>query len=676
MLGKIPPALRRTLTRTLSTLSVCALTALSLAALPSPPAAALDNALGLTPQMGWNSWNAYHCDIDENKIKSAADHLVSTGLRDAGYTYVNIDDCWQRATRDGDGNLVADPDRFPAGINALADYVHAKGLKLGIYATPGSRTCANIFDNYPGQLGSLGHEEQDAQTFAAWGVDYLKYDWCRAQQDGVDPQAGFTTMRDALQTTGRPIFYSIHREPQLPVDAWRPAVANSWRTSPDIRDNWTTMLRNLKNNLPLNQYAGPGHWNDPDMLEVGNGGMTATEYRTHFSLWSVMASPLLIGTDLAAIDDDALAILENREVVGVDQDPLGRQGSVLSSQDGRWVIVKEMADGSRTVALFNETAQTQRIATDAQAVGLPRTDGYTLRDLWQHQSYNTAGTISAEVPAHGTVLLRVAADHTWATLPPALKLTAHGDTYAELGNPATLTTTADNLGRTPAARVTVSLDAPDGWRIEATTPPADRLLPGGKALRTAWKVTAPQGTTPGDYELTATAAYRSLTGKAVTLTTRSPVAVVVAPPSGRSAIGDRPLLQATNGWGPVEKDMSNGERAAKDGHPLTIGATLYPRGLGVHAASSVGTYTGGRCSAFTAQVGLDDEAGSSGTVAFEVWADGTQVAATGVLTNQTPAQTISVDVTGAQVVRLVVGDGGDGNAGDHADWAQPEVTCD
>jgi alpha-galactosidase len=373
------------------------------------------NTLGSTPQMGWNSWNAYRCDINEAKIKAAADAIVAKGLKAAGYEYVNIDDCWQAPTRDSGGRLQPDPIRFPSGIAALADYVHDKGLKLGIYATPGCRTCANIWDGYPGRLGSLGHEPQDAQAFASWGVDYLKYDWCRADEDGLDAEQAFTTMRDALAATKRPIFYSIHREPQLPIDSWRPKVANSWRTTGDISDNWDSMLSIMKQNLPLSSYAGPGAWNDPDMLEVGNGGMTDTEYRTHFSMWSIMAAPLLIGCDLDAASDETLEILGNREVIAVDQDPLGKQGRILSSEGGRWVVAKEMADGSRAVALFNETESAQNISTTAKAVGLPDADAYHVRDLWRDQDYNTAGTISATVPAHGTVLVRVSADDNWAT---------------------------------------------------------------------------------------------------------------------------------------------------------------------------------------------------------------------------------------------------------------------
>lgn len=257
---------RRRITATVSAVvtaaaSIVAVTTLQVAV--APGASALDNQLGRTPQMGWNSWNIHRCSIDENKIKAAADSIVDKGLKAVGYQYVNIDDCWQASTRDADGALQPDPVRFPSGIKALADYVHGKGLKLGIYATPGSRTCANIWDNYPGQLGSLGHETQDAKAFAAWGVDYLKYDWCKANEDGVDAQQAFTTMGSALKATGLLIFYSIHREPQQPVDPWRPAVANSWRTTSDISDNWASMIGKAHSNQPLAPSPGPAPGTTP-----------------------------------------------------------------------------------------------------------------------------------------------------------------------------------------------------------------------------------------------------------------------------------------------------------------------------------------------------------------------------------------------------------------------------
>ncbi|OKI93395.1 alpha-galactosidase [Streptomyces sp. CB01249] len=628
------------------------------------------NGLALTPPMGFNNWNSTHCraEFNEDMVKGIADIFVEKGLKDAGYEYVNLDDCWAVPERDAEGKLVADPVRFPHGIEAVADYVHAKGLKLGIYTSAGTRTCDSV-----GIPGALGHEFSDARQFADWGVDYLKYDNCNNQ--GVDAKERYTTMRDALVATGRPIVYSICEWGQNKPWEWAAELGNLWRTTGDINDSWGSMLSIMKQNLPLAAAAGPGHWNDPDMLEVGNGGMTDTEYRTHFSMWSVMAAPLLIGSDLRTASRETFDILSNEEVIAVDQDPLGRQGEVLSSEDGRWVVAKEMADGSRAVALFNETGSAQRIATTAAAVGLERASGYTVRDLWAHTTRNTAGGLSATVPAHGTVLLRVAADPRWAAHPPAVELALDGSPLVEAGRTATLTTEVTDLGRTPALTVSAALTGPAGWRVEAASPTRTPALPTGRALATRWRVTAPAAAAPGGYDLTLTAQYRSPTGERIRSTVPFRAHVVVPPPPGGGYLSDLPQLSASNGYGPVEKDTSNGESAAGDGHPLTIGGQVYAKGLGAHAASSVEYYAGGACTAVTAQVGVDDEKGAKGTVAFEIWADGTKAASTGVLTNAMAPQPLSADVTGAQVVRLVVTDGGDGDDSDHADWGDLRITC-
>ncbi|MDQ0954492.1 alpha-galactosidase [Streptomyces phaeochromogenes] len=642
---------------------------------PAAPAApALDDGLALTPPMGFNNWNSTHCraEFNEEMVKGIADIFVTKGLKEAGYEYVNLDDCWALPARDANGKLVPDPVRFPGGIKAVADYVHAKGLKLGIYTSAGTKTC-----NDAGFPGALGHEYSDAQQFADWGVDYLKYDNCNNQ--GVDAKLRYTTMRDALkaasQSTGRPIVYSICEWGENKPWEWAADVGQLWRTTGDISDNWGSMLSIMKQNLPLAQYAGPGRWNDPDMLEVGNGGMTDTEYRTHFSMWSIMAAPLLIGSDLRSVPEETFDILGNKEVIAVDQDPLGKQGAVLSSEGGRWVVAKEMKDGSRTVALFNETGSAQRIATTAKAVGLPDADAYTLRDLWQHKSYNTAGAISATVPARGTVLVRVSTDGRWAKNPPAVELGLDGSTLVEAGKPTALTASVTDLGRTPAKRVSVSLTGPDGWRVKAKSPTTTGSLPTGRALRTKWTVTAPVGTPAGPYELKLKATYRSPSGVRAESVLPLTASVVVAPPSGASNPGDLPWLSTTNGWGPVERNTSNGESAAGDGTPLTINGVVYATGLGVHAESTVEYYTGKACETVTAKVGVDDEEGTDGSVAFEIWADGTKVASTGVLTNAQPAQPLSADVSGAQVIRLVVTDGGDGITSDHGDWADTRLTC-
>ncbi|MEV7388578.1 NPCBM/NEW2 domain-containing protein [Streptomyces sp. NPDC091215] len=628
------------------------------------------DGLALTPPMGFNNWNSTHCsaDFDAAMVEGIADLFVAKGLKAAGYQYVNLDDCWALPDRDADGKLVPDPARFPDGIKAVADYVHSKGLKLGIYTSAGTKTC-----NDAGFPGALGHEYSDARQFADWGVDYLKYDNCNNQ--GVDAKQRYLTMRDALKATGRPIVFSICEWGENKPWEWAAGVGQLWRTTGDISDSWGSMVSILKQNLPLAPYAGPGHWNDPDMLEVGNGGMTDTEYRSHFSMWSVMAAPLLIGTDLRKASPATFDILDNKEVIAVDQDPLGKQGTVVSSEYGRWVVAKEMQDGSRAVALFNESDSPQRIATSATAVGLPKAPAYTLRDLWQHRSYNTAGTVSAIVPAHGTVLVRIATDRRWAANPPAVELGLNGSQFVEPGKAAAVTTSVTDLGRTTAEKVAVSLTGPEGWTVGATSPAKAAALPTGRSLRTGWRVTAPEGTPRGSYDLRLRASYRSPTGVRTEHATTVTMTVADPPPAGSSYLSDLPWLSSSNGWGPVERDTSNGEYNAGDGHPITIGGAVYAKGLGTHAPSDIAYYTGKACQKVTADVGVDDEEAADGSVAFEVWADGTKVASTGVLTTDMPAQPLTADVSGAEVVRLVVTDGGNGITSDHADWADARITC-
>ncbi|MGW3998303.1 carbohydrate-binding protein [Amycolatopsis sp. NPDC004772] len=370
--------------------------------LGSPTASALENGLLRTPPMGFNNWNSTQCraEFNETMIKGIADIFVSKGLKDAGYTYVNIDDCWALPSRNSAGNLVPDPARFPGGIKALADYVHAKGLKFGIYTSAGTKTC-----NTAGFPGALGHEQQDANLFASWGVDYLKYDNCNNQ--GADAQQRYKAMRDALAKSGRPIAYSICEWGQNKPWTWAAPVGNLWRTTGDISDKWSSMIGKAQTNRGLAQYAGPGHWNDPDMLEVGNGGMTATEYRTHFSLWAMMAAPLLIGSDLRKVSDDNFSILKNTDVIALDQDPLGKQATVLSANAGLVVYSKVLSNGDRAVALSNETGATATISTTASATGIGSASSYTLKDLWSKAVRSTSGAISASVPSHATVLYRV-----------------------------------------------------------------------------------------------------------------------------------------------------------------------------------------------------------------------------------------------------------------------------
>jgi alpha-galactosidase len=391
--------------RLLTALPVLALAALAAVLAHPQPAAALENGLARTPPMGFNNWNTTGCTATFNEafVIGIADKFVSAGLKDAGYTYVNLDDCWALPSRDGSGNLVPDPARFPHGIKYLADYVHGKGLKFGIYSSAGTKTC-----NTNGFPGGLGHEQQDANLWASWGVDYLKYDNCNNQN--VDARTRYTAMRDALANTGRPIVYSIcewGRTGPPKVWEWGADVGNLWRTTGDISDNWSSMISRVHTNDELAQFAGPGHWNDPDMLEVGNGGMTDAEYRTHFSLWAQMAAPLLIGSDIRSASSTTLATLKNTDVIAVDQDALGRQGTIVSAGGGHVVYNKVLANGDRAVVLLNENTTTATVSTTAAAIGLAGSPSYRLKDLWSKATSTTTGSIGASVPGHGVVMYRV-----------------------------------------------------------------------------------------------------------------------------------------------------------------------------------------------------------------------------------------------------------------------------
>ncbi|HEX4649579.1 MAG TPA: glycoside hydrolase family 27 protein [Steroidobacteraceae bacterium] len=366
------------------------------------------NGLALVPPMGWNSWNHFGCDISEATIRKEADAMASSGMRDAGYQYVVIDDCWE-GERDAQGNIQADPHRFPSGMRALADYVHSKGLKLGIYSDAGDRTCQ-------GRPGSRGHEFQDALRYADWGVDYLKYDWCHAES--LEVRAAYETMGDALRATGRPIVFSVcewgTHEPWL----WAASVGgNLWRTTDDIYDGWVSSGRTrngvvgiLDLQSGLEAYAGPGHWNDPDMLEVGNGGMSADQYRAHFSLWAVLAAPLMAGNDLSAMSEETRRILTNREVIAVDQDRLGMQGHRAVRHGDTEVWVKPLEGGGQAVVLLNRAAAATAVRLDWSALGLPPYVPLDLRDLWSGRELRKkTAAVSFEVPATAAVVLRATA---------------------------------------------------------------------------------------------------------------------------------------------------------------------------------------------------------------------------------------------------------------------------
>ncbi|MCU7729370.1 RICIN domain-containing protein [Actinoplanes sp. KI2] len=395
----------------------------ALSVVSAPAALALENGVARTPPMGWNSWNTFGCNINETLIRQMADAIVSSGMRDLGYQYVVVDDCWFNPNRDSAGNLQGDSSRFPSGMKALGDYLHGKGLKFGLYEVPVDKTCAQYFNSYPGATGSQGHEAQDARQFAAWGVDYLKYDWCSPNGTINDQVTTFAKMRDALAATGRPIVYSINpnsiHAKTGPQRNWGD-VANMWRTTEDITNAWDTGqtngypmgIQNIVNvTVPLAGYARPGAFNDPDMMEVGRGGMTDTEMRSHFSLWTIMAAPLIAGNDIRSMTSATQTILKNQNLIAIDQDSLGLQATQISNDGTRRVLAKKLANGDVAVALFNQGSSTTTVSTTAAAIGKTGSS-FTLLDAWTKAASTSTGAISASVPGHGTVVYRVSGGGT------------------------------------------------------------------------------------------------------------------------------------------------------------------------------------------------------------------------------------------------------------------------
>lgn len=509
--------------------------------------------LAATPPMGWNSWNRYGCDIDEELIRETAEAMVSSGMKEAGYQYINIDDCWQTA-RDDEGTIIADPVRFPSGILALADYVHAQGLKFGLYTDAGRRTCQE-------RPGSYGYEEIDARTYASWGVDYVKVDWCYSE--GLRPRVRYAAMRDALKASGRRIVHSICNWGWDDPWVWGPETGQLWRTSADITDLYLSMLLNLRQAENWAAFAGPGHWNDPDMLEVGNGGMTGDQYRAHFSLWAMLAAPLIAGNDLTEMSPETLEILTNREVIAVNQDPAGIQGVKIKQEKSREVWAKPLSKpGERAVLFFNLAFTTDvRMEVAWNDMGLAPGEA-EVRDLWTHEDLGVfEDKFSTVVRPTSVVMLKI-------------------------------------TGREPH------------------------------------------------------------------------------PPPGEIWLSDLAWKHAVSTLSPVERDMSSGGSGSGDGKAITINGKSYDKGLGVSAASIILYHLGGNCSRFISDVGVDDEVDYMGSVAFEVWADGEKLFASGLMTGEMPAKKVNVPVSGKQELRLFVDAAGDNIWDDHADWADARLVCD
>ena len=359
--------------------------------------------------MGWNSWNMFGSNLHETLIRETADAMLSSGLKDCGYTYIVLDDGWShKGGRDRFGNLIPDPNKFPNGMQALADYVHSRGFKFGIYSDAGTGTCEN-------RPGSKDHEAIDARTYAEWGVDYLKYDWCNSK--GQETRDSYGKMSRALRATGRPIVFSLCEWGSTKPWLWAQGVGQLWRATGDIQDCWDCgkswggmgVVHIIDLVADLHPYAGPGHWNDPDMLEVGNRGLNAAESRAHFSFWALLAAPLMAGNDLRNMSKETLETLTNREVIAVDQDALGMQGRKVWDNGPQEVWMKPLQDGSRAVILFNRGDEAGNVAVSFDDIGLAPGGKALVRDLWKKADLGSpSGRFEAKVEPHGVVMVKIA----------------------------------------------------------------------------------------------------------------------------------------------------------------------------------------------------------------------------------------------------------------------------
>jgi alpha-galactosidase len=422
-----------------------------------PNARAVNNGLARTPPMGWNSWNHYGCGINETIVKQIANTMATNGMKAAGYEYVNLDDCWMATSRTSSGALIADPTKFPDGMAAVAAYVHSLGLKIGLYEDVGTATCQ-------GRPGSYGHYAQDVATYISWGIDYIKMDWCNTS--GLDPQTQYTQFEEALTAANAQIDFSICdwgvNDPWL----WGPSIGNSWRTTGDIGDNWTSMVNNLESNAAHASYAGPGGWNDPDMLEVGNGGMSAIQDQTHFAMWAMSAAPLIAGNDLVGMSSTTLATLTNANIIAIDQDPLGIQGTIVSDNgSGLQVWSKEVTNGI-AVALFNNSSSTSNMTVQWSGIGLSSTQSVSVTNLWSGQNLGSfTGSYTTSVPSENATILMI--EKSGACTPTAIVpyISVNGGSSWAEESAATVSSTsaAVDLGPQPISGGSWSWSGPSGY---------------------------------------------------------------------------------------------------------------------------------------------------------------------------------------------------------------------
>lgn len=607
----------------------------------------------MTPPMGWSS-RSLGCSVSETAVRQAADRLAE--LTAYGYRYVIVDDCWLAPQRSA-GALTADPARFPSGIPALAGYVHAKGLKLGLALSAGTKACAG------GGPGSYRNEAADGAQVAGWGVDYVKYDWCNVPMGdfpGKDSRAVAQTLYPLMrQALGDSVAFAMNNEDGNSVPwLWGAGVATTWRTnvvSRPIGDTYAGMVDIWEVNQLRAEYARPGSWADPDLIQAGRGGMTELEYRTQMTLWAVGAAPLILQSL-----DAPLPIVADPEVIAVDQDPLGAMGRLVRTDGWYHVLAKPLKDGSQAIVLFNESDRAATLSWELPA------SRYRVEDLWTGAVGTTRGDLAAHVPAHGAVMYRVEESREQA--PPLVTVEVDpsflGDdrpSALEPGRENPIVTRVVNTGGTSALRdVEVKLAVPQGWRARAEGSATARRLAAGEDFTVTWAVTPPPGAEQKPYDVVATAGQ---------WTAAAVVRVAAAPGSGTSFLSDLAWTKAANHLGSPKKDTSH------DGRPITLDGVAHAKGLGAHAPADIEYYLAKRCSAVEFVAGVDDEVGASGSVDFEVWADGERVARTGVITGAQPARKVTASVDGARYLRLVATNAGDNAYYDHADFADATVTC-
>ncbi|MEO3816332.1 NPCBM/NEW2 domain-containing protein [Plantactinospora sp. B24E8] len=683
------------LTTGLLTVTVPASAASADAGVTSHPSST-PQVLSPTPYQGWNTYYGLGGEFSEESVKQVADALVSRGLADAGYDIVWLDGGWQDPEpRTAAGDLQADRTRFPNGLKPLVDYIHGKGLRAGIYTDAGPYI--------PGRcgLGSHGYYQRDADQFAAWEFDAVKVDYLCGIAADLDPKTVYTEFAEALRNnaSGRDIIFNLcnpvtspdwgnYPEEQQSTHSWSyaPGIAQSWRTYTDVgfvgEIKYKDVLRNYDANARHPEAAGPGHFNDPDYLGP-ELGMTDEEFRSQMTLWSVAAAPLVIASDVRTLSQTSVDILTDPEVLAINQDPAGVQAVRVGPAGTTETWVKRLANGDRAVLLLNRGDSPATLTTTATSVGLTG-DRFTLANAWTNQVTESAGTISAAVPAHGTALFRVArakgkpgVPHVVAGLPQVTEVggdplpTGVAPVVAG-GDQARVEVTVRNDGAQPVTAPRVELAAPAGWTVRPLGRAPERLA-GGRTTTLAFAVTLPADTTAGSATLTATTSYDVRGHGRQRQTSASAVVVAPTPPSGAAVLSHHTWISATSGWMSPTVDRSVG-----GGSPISLLGQVYPTGLGVASPSTVRYYLGDRCSRLTATVGIDDAVRNvgpeGGTATFQVVGDGRVLFDSGVVTRDAVRQ-LDVDLTGVRVLDLLVGDAADGGYNDRADWAGLDATC-